>query len=368
MMAELDSTESLEVESDFFDRALSSDDVAAVRAEEALALETDDVEPDGVELEAEAESDNLQPGEVESAGEVDEPGPVADDERLEPVPDGAESAGSRGGGSASEQATLPASSSAASPVQPAAREAAPAESAQTPPTSTSTSRVRGASEKTARISTERKSDQRDAIQSAGRTGGSSQSTAADLPRSGFRLVDEDSQLQIRYLPSVLSEALRRQVAKAAEREKQVSPREAEVFAKRLSNGALVIAFLMAGLDIRLSTDESTGLAAELFRSEDPLLGSVLSRLDGIADEQVVAAEQSRHLMAAAVDATKTAAVLEQLVAYSVADRTENFLRYEHDLHKAPITHREVLHLRDRAREETAKQLAKEKRDEGRPYR
>jgi hypothetical protein len=65
---------------------------------------------------------------------------------------------------------------------------------------------------------------------------------------------------------------------------------------------------------------------------------------------------------------QTGAVVEQALAYSIADRTENFLRGSHNLHDAPITHKEAIFLRDKNREETRKQLKLEREREGRPIR
>ncbi|WP_329127235.1 hypothetical protein [Streptomyces sp. NBC_01465] len=61
-------------------------------------------------------------------------------------------------------------------------------------------------------------------------------------------------------------------------------------------------------------------------------------------------------------------MVKQALAYSIADCTENFLRGSHNLHDAPITHTEAIHLRDMAREATRKQLKLEREREGRPIR
>lgn len=56
------------------------------------------------------------------------------------------------------------------------------------------------------------------------------------------------------------------------------------------------------------------------------------------------------------------------MAYSIADRTSNFLRGSHNLRDAPLAHKDVLYVRDKAREATKKQQKLEREREGRPIR
>jgi hypothetical protein len=65
---------------------------------------------------------------------------------------------------------------------------------------------------------------------------------------------------------------------------------------------------------------------------------------------------------------ETSAVIEQSVAYSIADRTENFLRGSHNIHDAPITHKDAIYIRDKARDETQKHRNLERDQDGRPIR
>ncbi|NEA15445.1 hypothetical protein [Streptomyces halstedii] len=205
----------------------------------------------------------------------------------------------------------------------------------------------------------------DGAQSTTSKGGSRGTT---LPQSGFRLVGVQSQPHIKALPESIMNALREQVRAAAVRELGVSDSAAREFSRRLSQGTLVTAFLLAQLDLHLDVDPATQRAVELFRSRDPLLGSMVVRLANIE-----AAERERdgllHKLRNEVGQVRqTAAVVEQALAYSIADRTENFLRGSHNLHDAPITHKEAIHLRDMAREATKKQSKLEREREGRPIR
>ncbi|MFK4087240.1 hypothetical protein ACI2LF_24245 [Kribbella sp. NPDC020789] len=221
----------------------------------------------------------------------------------------------------------------------------------------------------AELSAHRKTDQQDAIQAAtGPKRGSAGSTPAALPESGFRIEGPQSQPMVRNLPRQLVEAMRAQVRAAAVRERGVSDGAAEAFSRRLSQGALVTAFLLAQLDVRIGTDPATGAAAELFRSQDPLLGSVVDRLERLEQLERSRTAQLDKLHQVVTAVQETGAVIEQAVAYSIADRTENFLRGSHDIRDAPITHKDAIYVRDKVREETQKRMAFERDRDGRPIR
>ncbi|MBP5897960.1 hypothetical protein [Streptomyces scabiei] len=212
-------------------------------------------------------------------------------------------------------------------------------------------------------------DHQDAVQSAASKGGSgSTAETATLPQSGFRLAGVQSQPHIKALPESIMNALREQLRAAAVRELGVSDSAAREFSQRLSQGTLVTAFLLAQLDLRLDADPATERAVELFRSRDPLLGSVVARLANIETAERERDGLLRKLRDELGEVRQTSAVVEQALAYSIADRTENFLRGSHNLHDAPITHKEAIYLRDKAREATRKQLRLEREREGRPIR
>jgi hypothetical protein len=212
-------------------------------------------------------------------------------------------------------------------------------------------------------------DHQDAVQSAASKGGSDSTAAtATLPQSGFRLAGVQSQPHIKALPERIMNALREQLRAAAVRELGVSDSAAREFSRRLSQGTLVTAFLLAQLDLHLDADPATERAVELFRSRDPLLGSVVARLANIEAAERERDGLLRKLRDELGEVRQTSAVVEQALAYSIADRTENFLRGSHNLHDAPITHKEAIYLRDKAREATRTQLKLEREREGRPIR
>lgn len=214
-------------------------------------------------------------------------------------------------------------------------------------------------------------DHQDAIQSASseRGGGAAADDAgAVLPQSGFRIVGVQRQPHIKSLPDSIVTVLRRQLQAAAVRELGVTPAAAQEFSERLSQGTLVTAFLLAQLDLRIDADPATTRAAELFATRDPLLGSVASRLARMEAREREQDKMMAGLRALVTEVRETGAVVEQLVAYSVTDREANFLRGDHDIHAAPFTHREVLSVRNRARELTKKQERLEREREGRPIR
>ncbi|GAB3943772.1 hypothetical protein GCM10029976_066880 [Kribbella albertanoniae] len=218
------------------------------------------------------------------------------------------------------------------------------------------------------MSAHRKTDQQDAIQAATGTRGGGSGTAESLPESGFRIIGLASQPMVRNLPRPLVDALRLQLRSAAIRERGVSDKVAEAFSRRLSQGALVTAFLLAQLDVRMETDPATQAAVELFRSQDPLLGSIAGRIDTLEQLEHQHTTQLERLHAMATAIQRTSAVIEQSVAYSIADRTVNFLRGSHNIHDAPITHQDAIYIRDRARDETRKRSKFEDDRDGRPIR
>lgn len=195
-------------------------------------------------------------------------------------------------------------------------------------------------------------------------GGSSEA----LPQTGFRLSGVKSQPAVRALPEAVVGALREQLRSAAVRELGASDAAAREFAQRLSQASLVTAFLLAQLDLGLVVDAATRRAAQLFRSRDPLLGSVVARTEVLEHLAHAQGEQLRWLGEELAAVHRTSTVIEQALAYSIADRTENFLRGSHDIREAPITHKNAVFVRDRAREETRKQLKWEKERDGKPIR
>ncbi|MDH2390101.1 hypothetical protein QCN29_15130 [Streptomyces sp. HNM0663] len=212
-------------------------------------------------------------------------------------------------------------------------------------------------------------DHQDAVQSPASKGGSgSRAETSTLPQSGFRLTGVQSQPHIKALPESIMNALREQLRAAAVRELGVNDSTAREFSRRLSQGTLVTAFLLAQLDLRLDADPATERAVELFRSRDPLLGSVVARLANIEGAERERDGLLRKLCDELGEVRQTTAVVEQALAYSIADRTENFLRGSHNLHDAPITHKEAIYLRDMAREATRKQSKLERERERRPIR
>lgn len=214
-------------------------------------------------------------------------------------------------------------------------------------------------------------DHQEAVQSAAARGGSSggdEGGSEALPQSGFRLSGVKSQPAVRALPELVVSALREQLRSAAVRELGVGDPAAREFSERLSQASLVTAFLLAQLDLGLVTDAATRRAAELFRSRDPLLGSIAARMEALERHERERAEGLSALREQLGEVKDTSAAIEQGLAYSIADRTSNFLRGSHDIHEAPIAHKDAIFVRNRMREETKKQAKLEREREGRPIR
>lgn len=213
-------------------------------------------------------------------------------------------------------------------------------------------------------------DHQEAVQSAAARGGSGggDEGSESLPQTGFRLDGVKSQPAVRALPEAIVGALREQLRSAAVRELGVGDTAAREFAERLSQASLVTAFLLAQLDLGLATDAATRRAAQLFRSRDPLLGSIAARMEALERRGREQSQGLAGLREQLGEVKETSAAIEQAVAYSIADRTSNFLRGSHDVHEAPITHKDAVFVRDRVRAETKKQAKLEREREGRPIR
>ncbi|MEU9267295.1 hypothetical protein AB0E04_17845 [Streptomyces sp. NPDC048251] len=373
--------EVMEVDTSFLDayRRGGSEELKRVQAQAAQP------EPEVATPEPEAQLDEV--GNVDSQPEVEslqaDPDVDAEEDRLDLEPDhepddgdseragGSNQRGGDGGGQGGTAGVLP----GGAPTGPAA-DAVPAPGAQPDVEDAAAAEVTSHDVVATPDEPEhvtpgslQLTDHQDAVQSAASKGGSGSTAAtATLPQSGFRLAGVQSQPHIKALPESIMNALREQLRAAAVRELGVSDSAAREFSRRLSQGTLVTAFLLAQLDLHLDADPATERAVELFRSRDPLLGSVVARLANIE-----AAERERDGLLLKLrdelgEVRQTSAVVEQALAYSIADRTENFLRGSHNLHDAPITHKEAIHLRDMAREATRTQLKLEREREGRPIR
>lgn len=207
-------------------------------------------------------------------------------------------------------------------------------------------------------------DLQEAVQSAAVRGDES-TGGGELPITAFRVADVVSQPTVRALPEAVMIGLREQLRGAAVREAGASNDEAQVFAKRLSQASLVTAFLLAHLDLGIGVDAATARAAELFRSRDPLLGLVASRLDALIAAEAARGDQLAQVREDLREVRSTADVLEQVLAYSVADRTEHLARGTAGVGDLDLRHDSAIRLRDQAREATRKQRRIEADRDGR---
>lgn len=219
------------------------------------------------------------------------------------------------------------------------------------------------------VSSHRKTEQQGAIQSAASSGTRADGgSGAALPSAGFCLTSTEKQPYIRNVPNTLTSILKEQLRSAAVREKGVSDAAAQAFCQPLGQAALVTAFLMAQLDVRLDADASTTMAAELFRSQDPLLGAVVARMDELERRDGDQAGQLKKLIDHVAAIERTVQVVEQGLAYSIADKTENLVRGAHNVGVVDPTHRSAMVVRDRVREATARRMQLERERDGRPIR
>lgn len=188
------------------------------------------------------------------------------------------------------------------------------------------------------------------------------------PRTAFHVEGVSAQPAFRGVPAVIISQLRQIIIDEALREPDVDVASAHEFANRLSQGTLVLGFIISQLDTSVVVDPATRRAAELFRRRTPLADALMDRLDRLIqvnDTQVGLLHTVSHRVRGVHD---TALAIEQATAYAIADRSENFLRGTHDPRNAPITHPEAIFVRDRVRQLTDAQQTVEKERAGRPLR
>lgn len=215
-----------------------------------------------------------------------------------------------------------------------------------------------------------KTDHQEAVQSAGVLGGSSAGGDEVLPRSPFRIasIERTKLPAVKYLPDDILALLRAQLQTTAVRELSVEADAAHEYVQALGQSSIVMAYLCAYLDVPLELDPATARAAELFRARDPLLGAVAQRLARLEAFEHAQAVRLQKVQDEVREVRQTSGVIEQFVAYQVADREVNFLAGSHDHRAVPITDKAAIQVRDRGRELTKKQLDLEKQREGRPIR
>ena len=381
MLDEVKTTEAAEVNTSFLDEFRRTGVVPQHETEDPGPGTAPNHTPEPEDVDSAVPEDTLR----SSTGEVDEHGwgdQLRTEERInesEAVHSGTKVGRGPGGSSRSTSggtSTAPDPQSTAAPPSPPAQDHAEGAASDSSDQSgiqaldfalDAEDRQRRAEDAARDISANRKSDQRDAIQGAGVKGGVSEPPSA-LPESGFRLPAIESQPMVRNLPRLLLDAMREQWRSSAVRERGVSDVAAKAFSQRLSQPALVISFLLAHLDVHIDTDPATQTAAELFRSRDPLLGSVVERMSVLERHERNQDAQLERLQGMLAEVRNTSAVIEQAVAYSIADKTENFLRGSHNIREAPIAHKDAIFIRDKAREATEKQAKFERERNGRPIR
>ena len=210
-----------------------------------------------------------------------------------------------------------------------------------------------------------RTDHQEAVQSAAVRGGDEAPGGVELPTTAFRVSDVGSQPTVRALPEAIMVALREQLRAAAIRELGASDDEAQAFATRLSQASLVTAFLLAHLDLGIGVDAATARATRLLRSRDPLLGRVAGRLDSLIAAEAARGDELDRMRVELRRVRATTDVLEQVLAYSVADRTEHLARGTTGVSDLNLRHDSAIRLRDRAREATRKQHQVEADRDGR---
>lgn len=177
-----------------------------------------------------------------------------------------------------------------------------------------------------------------------------------------------SQPAIRTIPPVILDELRRILTDAALKEADQTTSQVRDWVDRLSQTTLVIGCVLASLDVAIEVDATTRHVIDLYRRRTPLFDTILTRLDQLVATGHTQNQTTTRIRDELRDLRTTSRAIEQACAYTIADRSENFLRGSHDVHDAPITHRDALFVRDRIRQLVAAQHKLETERAGRPLR
>ncbi|MGH3997267.1 MAG: hypothetical protein ACRDTJ_07370 [Pseudonocardiaceae bacterium] len=184
-----------------------------------------------------------------------------------------------------------------------------------------------------------------------------------LNRSGFALRGVETPV-VRRLPDKLDSQLRSELRRALAQDPTVTEAQAKRFCDGLSQGALVVAFLAAHLDLDLPTDTSTTLTTALFRSRSPLLAGVLERLTRLEQTTAETASNLTKVHQDVREMDQRSEIIEQGVAWTVAERAENLVRGANTVRDVDFNHPSAVAMRDKARADM-KDL---RRREARPIR
>lgn len=190
-----------------------------------------------------------------------------------------------------------------------------------------------------------------------------------LPVTKFKIEGQgSSQLQVRMMPEVILEALRTTIEDAA-----VSAghhqREAEIFASRLSQSALVTALLFSQLRVDelglADLDASTAQATRMLQRTDPLQAAMLDAFTAANEREVVRDRRLNRLEKVQREVSKTLATLEHMQAFTMVDKQDNIMRGAHTSADIDVADPSVIELRDRTRHQVQARLRREWETEGR---
>ncbi|MGH3977304.1 MAG: hypothetical protein ACRDS9_28920, partial [Pseudonocardiaceae bacterium] len=168
-----------------------------------------------------------------------------------------------------------------------------------------------------------------------------------LNRTGFALRGVETPI-VRKLPDKIDFQLRSELSRALAQDPAVTGAQAKRFCDGLSQGALVVAFLAAHLDLDLPTDTSTTLTTALFRSRSPLLAGVLERLTRLEQTTVETASNLAKVHQDVRELDQRSEIIEQGVAWAVAERAENLVRGANTVRDVDFNHPAAVAMRDKA--------------------
>lgn len=170
------------------------------------------------------------------------------------------------------------------------------------------------------------------LQAPASTGASekAQAEAAGLiwPK-GLRIADMgNSPVRVKNLPDEVADPLAEQLAEAVvNSNSRVHAGIARAWAQRHSQTALVMAYMCAHLQLELDLDPSTAQVVSFFRTADPVLGAVLTRLDSLNEANSSLDKALRRHARLTSDRLgelgRTGRVAEMGLSFLLADRAEN---------------------------------------------
>ena len=179
-----------------------------------------------------------------------------------------------------------------------------------------------------------------------------------IPRKGGGLSFEGESAYLKQFPRTLIDEMR----------KILGVQVSEEFARDISQVSIVTAFVMASMDVAISTDDVTAHAVKAFRAVNPRTDAIDKRTTLLLERQTKSEGMLKALLGRLGEVAETTAVLEMGQAYALAERTAQLDTSGVLPETLDVTQKRAVAARDNIRRRVKTQRQDEKNRDGRPIR